>query len=174
MADAYSFGVIIWEIYTGKLPWAGMHPTQIIFVVTIEKRLLAIPAESPPAIQALLAACWERDPTLRPKMQKIEADFPEQDSEIELTSAAVFQHEPLAYTLSSQLSMSPASTEGVHTPQVRGCGVNGVAFVLGGGELARFGLGFAPRSVAGCASQRCVEGSKAVGSIFELQGRATL
>ena len=26
MADVYSFGVTIWEIYAGKLPWEGMKP----------------------------------------------------------------------------------------------------------------------------------------------------
>jgi len=125
MADAYSFGVIIWEIYTGALPWAGMHPTQIIFVVTVEKRLLSIPAQSPPEITALLLACWERDPTLRPTMAKIECDFPEQEEDRVHSRAAAFSQGPpaSAYTLSSQLTLSSATTPSARTSQVRGCGL---------------------------------------------------
>ena len=121
MADAYSFGVTIWEIFSGELPWAGLPPMQIAIIVTQENRLLEIPPQSPPEIQALLAACFERDPTLRPTMEKVEADFPEID-EIEIEPpAAAFTQEPAAYTLSSQFTLSTGTVEtGVRTPQVRG------------------------------------------------------
>ena len=26
----YSFGVVVWEIYTGRLPWQGMPPAEVI------------------------------------------------------------------------------------------------------------------------------------------------
>ena len=121
----------IWEIYSGQLPWAGMRPLQVAIVVTQENRLLDTPPGSPPAIKALLAACFQRDPTRRPSMDTVEADFPEldEDADAEPTRvsyergapavpAAVFEHEPPAYTLSSQLTLSPTSTEDARTPQV--------------------------------------------------------
>jgi serine/threonine protein kinase len=121
MADVYSFGVIIWEMFSGELPWAGMPAMNIAIVVTQERRLLEIPPGSPPEIKALLAACFQHTPTLRPVMAKVEEDFPEQDDQddAEVTPAAVFRHEPSAYTISSQLTLSPTSTEGLHSPQVR-------------------------------------------------------
>ncbi|KAJ1465686.1 kinase-like domain-containing protein [Baffinella frigidus] len=129
MADAYSLGVIIWEMFSGELPWAGMLPMQIAIIVTQERRRLEIPPGSPPEIKTLLAACFQHDPTLRPTMAKIEADFPEEDDDIEPTdgtdraaaaaaAAAAFKHEAPAYTLSSQLTISLPSTQGVRTPQV--------------------------------------------------------
>ena len=123
MADAYSFGVIIWEMFSGELPWAGMNPMNVAIAVTQERRQLEIPPESPSEIKALLAACFQHEPTLRPTMAKVEADFPEQDEQDDDNeiSGGVFAHEPPAYTLSSQLALtlSPTSTLGVHSPQVR-------------------------------------------------------
>ena len=101
---------------------------QIIFVVTNEKRSLDIPVKSPPEIKALLAACWERDPTLRPTMKKIEADFPEERANSR--EAAFHQGPPAsAFSLSSQLTLSAETTSSARTSRrVRGCRVQGVGF----------------------------------------------
>mmetsp|Transcript_1152 Transcript_1152/g.2781 ORF Transcript_1152/g.2781 Transcript_1152/m.2781 type:complete len:220 (+) Transcript_1152:1061-1720(+) len=117
MADAYSFGVIVWEIHSGQLPWAGMPPLQVAITVTQERRQLEIPPGCPPEIKALLAACFEHDPALRPTMEEVEADFPEQDEPTPAYKAA-FTHELAAYTLSSQLTLSATSIQGTSTPQV--------------------------------------------------------
>ena len=114
MADAYSFGVIIWEIYTGKLPWEGISPMHIAIMMTKQQRRLETPPQCPPEIKVLLAACWEHEPTMRPTMKQIEAGFPEKEEEREHTRAAPFTHGPSAYSLSSQLTLS------VPTSQVRG------------------------------------------------------
>ena len=50
-ADTYSFGVLLWEMYTGQRPWAGMLQMQIIFNVTVQKKQLEFPADAPEKIK---------------------------------------------------------------------------------------------------------------------------
>ncbi len=50
-ADTYSFGVLLWEMYTGQRPWAGMLQMQIIFNVTVQKKQLEFPSDAPEQIK---------------------------------------------------------------------------------------------------------------------------
>ena len=131
--------MIIWEIYSGKLPWAGVPPMQIAIIVITEQRRLDLP-RCPPEIEALLAACWEHEPTLRPTMQKIEEDFPEEEEEREHSRASAFAHAPSAYSLSSQLTLSAGTT----SSQVRGCGITPFAQDLRVGPYSLSSMGWLP------------------------------
>jgi serine/threonine protein kinase len=42
-ADVYSFGVILWEIVTGDVPWAGKTALQVITLVALQDRRLEMP-----------------------------------------------------------------------------------------------------------------------------------
>ena len=53
----WAFGVLLWEMYSGTRPWAGMAGITIIHNLTIKKRTLELPATSNPAFKVGCAAC---------------------------------------------------------------------------------------------------------------------
>ena len=138
-ADVYSFGVVVWEFYTGKLPWEGMPPSQIIVLVVERRMRLDIPPTLPPSITALLAACWQHAPTLRPTMEKIKGDFPDSTGSLKtqihgqrehpLAAAVNNNDPPPPYTSSAQLVVSAATAESTSASRrsFRGCAIARIA-----------------------------------------------
>jgi PAS domain-containing protein len=70
-ADTYAFGVLLWEMYTGQRPWAGMLQMQIIFNITVQKKQLEFPADTPQKFKDLAAQCMHSDPLSRPTFPQI-------------------------------------------------------------------------------------------------------
>src|SRR5471032_2680478 len=65
-ADIWAFGVVLYEMLTGRAAFAGDTITDIIAaVVTREPDLTALPAATPGAIRHLLMRCIEKDPKRR-------------------------------------------------------------------------------------------------------------
>ncbi len=65
-ADIWAFGVVLFEMLTGRRLFAGETVTEVISAVIKDApRLDALPANTPPALRHLIARCLERDPRLR-------------------------------------------------------------------------------------------------------------
>jgi serine/threonine protein kinase len=59
-----SFGVVLWEMFTGRSPYPGMSHSQVLHSVSTGK-VLELPACAPPAFAKLVSACLARSPTDR-------------------------------------------------------------------------------------------------------------
>ncbi|KAK6915472.1 hypothetical protein RJ641_020589 [Dillenia turbinata] len=69
--DVYSFGVILWELATLRLPWSGMNPMQVVGAVGFQNRRLDIPKEVDPVVARIIWECWQMDPNLRPSFAQL-------------------------------------------------------------------------------------------------------
>ncbi|HLF56749.1 MAG TPA: protein kinase, partial [Thermoanaerobaculia bacterium] len=65
-ADIWAFGVVLWEILTGRRLFEGELVTDVLAsVLKTEVDVEALPAGTPPAIRRLLRRCLERNPRNR-------------------------------------------------------------------------------------------------------------
>lgn len=66
-ADVYSFGIVVWELYTMKGPYEGMFNCLEDFIDAIigDEERPDIPAECPITLRSLIESCWQTDPTVR-------------------------------------------------------------------------------------------------------------
>lgn len=70
-SDVYSYGVVLWEITTEKIPWNDLNPMQVIGAVGFMNRRLEIPKDVDPLWVSLMESCWCSEPQSRPTFQEI-------------------------------------------------------------------------------------------------------
>lgn len=69
--DVYSFGLVLWEMVTGRIPYEEMTPVQAAFAVVDKNLRPAFPTECPAALRALIEQCWASLPEKRPEFWQI-------------------------------------------------------------------------------------------------------
>ncbi|XP_077252274.1 serine/threonine/tyrosine-protein kinase HT1-like [Tasmannia lanceolata] len=69
--DVHSFGLVLWEMVTGTIPYEEMTPIQAAFAVVNKNLRPVIPADCPAALRALIEQCWALLPEKRPEFWQI-------------------------------------------------------------------------------------------------------
>lgn len=64
-SDIYSFGVILWELFTGKKPFAEKKESEVISLIQQGKHE-EITSDIPDEFAGLIKQCWSIDPSERP------------------------------------------------------------------------------------------------------------
>ncbi|KFM29252.1 Serine/threonine-protein kinase CTR1 [Auxenochlorella protothecoides] len=74
--DVFAFGVLLWEMLTGDVPWSHVpSPMQIIYCVGVMGQRLPLPPACPPVLRALIEACWAETPEQRPSFTTVLAEL---------------------------------------------------------------------------------------------------
>ncbi|GKD70158.1 dual specificity protein kinase splA-like protein, partial [Tanacetum coccineum] len=70
-SDVYSYGVVLWELTTKKIPWADLNIMQVIGAVGFMNQRLEIPKDVDPEWASLIESCWCSEPQSQPTFQEI-------------------------------------------------------------------------------------------------------
>ncbi|XP_019410215.1 PREDICTED: mitogen-activated protein kinase kinase kinase 12 [Crocodylus porosus] len=69
--DIWSFGVVLWELLTGEIPYKDVDSSAIIWGVGSNSLHLPVPTGCPDGFKILLRQCWNSKPRNRPSFRQI-------------------------------------------------------------------------------------------------------
>uniref|UniRef100_A0A0D9WIR4 Protein kinase domain-containing protein n=1 Tax=Leersia perrieri TaxID=77586 RepID=A0A0D9WIR4_9ORYZ len=69
--DVYSFGLLLWELVSGSIPYEEMTPLQAAFAVVNKNLRPVIPSSCPAPLRLLIQQCWSCLPEKRPEFSQI-------------------------------------------------------------------------------------------------------
>ncbi|KAK9807609.1 hypothetical protein WJX72_003992 [[Myrmecia] bisecta] len=112
-SDVYSFGILMWAVYTGRRPWAGLRHVQIL-----AKKMMGtcaapdFPDHTPPAYRELGERCMSADDQARPTFATVVAALKTLIADVQAGSVRVpdFPVYPLEAYIANMQDQSGAQT----------------------------------------------------------------
>ncbi|KAE8677806.1 cc-nbs-lrr resistance protein [Hibiscus syriacus] len=83
--DVYSFGIVLWELITGLLPFQNMTAVQAAFAVVNKGVRPVIPNDCLPVLSEIMTRCWDTNPEFRPPFTEIVKMLENAETEIMTT-----------------------------------------------------------------------------------------
>ena len=71
-SDVYSFGIVVWEVLSGEVPWASVGtPREVYIRVVLNGLRPDIPVDAPADLVSMMTATWAGEPEARPSFRAI-------------------------------------------------------------------------------------------------------
>ncbi|XP_024966202.1 serine/threonine-protein kinase STY13-like isoform X2 [Cynara cardunculus var. scolymus] len=83
--DVYSFGIVLWELITGMLPFQNMTAVQAAFAVVNKGVRPTIPHDCLPVLSEIMTRCWDGNEDVRPPFTQIVRMLEHAETEIMTT-----------------------------------------------------------------------------------------
>lgn len=99
--DVFSFGIVLWELLTSKVPYEGVEDAMIPKLVVHENLRPEIPPETSPELRMLISSCWAPDPKERPSFQQIYQRFSSSQYYFPGTDPALIPRNNIRHTVSN-------------------------------------------------------------------------
>ena len=82
--DVYSFGIVVFEMYSRSIPYEGEDPEEVLMLVgdsAVNKRP-RIPSTCPPSARSMMIECLSGEAKLRPTFEELDEELKETEVRI--------------------------------------------------------------------------------------------